>query len=455
MKLFFTFLEKKTNIQILAFFFAVFFYCYFLFSPQRLFYFLFLIFVLACSCIFFLVAKNRFFILLVITVFLIIFSLLRFIKSNQPLQTLHENQQIVKITGKIISNPVMTKNKNYSFFVDVIKTQGAHFSSSAKGKILVFMKATKEFSRTRKADFLIEQGLEADFDVLYIKGNLYKVENISSEKWKNDFLFYRAVARSKLKKIAFSLGDVGGLLLALLSGSRDFLNTDIADNFRKAGLSHVLALSGMHVSLFTSIALILGKFFRSRKIGLLFSLCAVTLFVWFAGLSPSLFRAMVCVFLGVFFSLLFLRIDLVSLISLCFILHVLLFPLDAITIAFLLSYSALLGIATFEPLLTSFFSRFVFLPQKLIALISPSIGANIFTSPLSLYFFSFFTPIGIIATIFVSPLVSVFFILSFICVVVAVIFPASISIFSLLLKGFYFFINILVTFFAKMTDSLF
>ena len=45
-------------------------------------------------------------------------------------------------------------------------------------------------------------------------------------------------------------GSAGGLLLALLSASKEYTSSAFSDAFRLAGLSHILALSGMHVSIF-------------------------------------------------------------------------------------------------------------------------------------------------------------------------------------------------------------
>ncbi|MGL4986435.1 MAG: ComEC/Rec2 family competence protein [Treponemataceae bacterium] len=447
-----SFLEKKPNIQIFAFLSAVFLTLFFICTNQRKTFFIFLFFCATIFLILFIVKRNRLIFLAFFSLIFIFFVCYRFIKINQPLQTLNQNHAITKIYGTIISNPIMSKNNNYSFWIDVEKTEESRFLSSAKGRVLIFIPAEKQFSRTKTQNFLLEQGGKAIFSVQHIKDNLYKAISINNLEWTNELLYFRGLCRAKLRSITFALGESGGLFLALLSGSRDFLPEAIADAFRKAGLAHILALSGMHVSLFTGLAVFIGKIVQSRKIGLLFSLCAVACFVWFAGLSPSLFRALLCVFISTIFSLLFLQLDLLSLLSFSFILHIAIFPSDSVKVAFLLSYGAILGISCFEPPLTNFLKKISPFPQNIISLITTSISANIFTAPLSLYFFSFFTPIGIIATIFVSPLVSTFFILSFFYTIVSFIFPFSITIFTFVLNVLYFFIKTLVLFFSGIIN---
>ena len=51
----------------------------------------------------------------------------------------------------------------------------------------------------------------------------------------------------------FYWNEAGGLFLALISGIREYTDQSAADSFRRAGLSHILALSGMHLSLFSGI----------------------------------------------------------------------------------------------------------------------------------------------------------------------------------------------------------
>jgi len=68
----------------------------------------------------------------------------------------------------------------------------------------------------------------------------------------------------------------------------------VSDAFRNAGLSHILALSGMHLSLVSGIAFFAGMRLFGKTKSYIFQFCAVSLFVWFAGFSPSLLRAFLC-----------------------------------------------------------------------------------------------------------------------------------------------------------------
>lgn len=87
-------------------------------------------------------------------------------------------------------------------------------------------------------------------------------------------------------------GEAGKLSAALLLGTRDHLSGDTSLHFRRAGISHLLALSGLHVSVLIAA---LEAFLRILKCPK--SIRAITVFaiafgyLFFTGASPSIARA--------------------------------------------------------------------------------------------------------------------------------------------------------------------
>lgn len=86
-------------------------------------------------------------------------------------------------------------------------------------------------------------------------------------------------------------------LLTTILGEDDFLAPDIKSGFRSAGLSHILALSGMHVGIITSFMVILLFPLRLLPGGRKWQSCITIILVWAyavaTGLSPSVTRAAV------------------------------------------------------------------------------------------------------------------------------------------------------------------
>lgn len=94
--------------------------------------------------------------------------------------------------------------------------------------------------------------------------------------------------------------EAGDLVRAMITGDRSRLSNTTLDAFRQAGISHVLAVSGLHVSLVILIVLIpvslLSSLFGLGWTGrVLLQLGAVLTLLWFVagvvGLGPSVVRA--------------------------------------------------------------------------------------------------------------------------------------------------------------------
>ena len=87
--------------------------------------------------------------------------------------------------------------------------------------------------------------------------------------------------------------DEGGLLSALLCGDKSLMSTGLKNSLYRSGLSHIVAVSGLHVSII--IALFVTLF--GKKAGYLISLPVLPLYALMTGASPSVLRATVMSFL--------------------------------------------------------------------------------------------------------------------------------------------------------------
>ncbi|MEA2677024.1 MAG: competence protein ComEC [Chloroflexota bacterium] len=83
-----------------------------------------------------------------------------------------------------------------------------------------------------------------------------------------------------------------GLATAMAIGLRDLVPRDVAADFRAAGLSHVVAISGWHITLVGGIAAgLLGALTRRRRSAVV--LVIIAAYAILAGASPSILRAAV------------------------------------------------------------------------------------------------------------------------------------------------------------------
>jgi competence protein ComEC len=182
-----------------------------------------------------------------------------------------------------------------------------------------------------------------------------------------------------------------GLVKAMLLGSRDDLGEELLTSYITAGAVHVLSVSGLHVGiLYLFLFKITGRLRKSRRghfiyLGLVFSF--LTFYAILTGLSPSVLRAsLMCATFAMAGAFNRQHHSLNTLALSAFI--ILIFDPQALfAVGFLLSYAAVLGIILLYPLL----KNAIVTPYKAVRWLwqITLIGftAQLFTFPISIYFF--------------------------------------------------------------------
>lgn len=382
--------------------------------------------------------KNPF-LIAAVAVSLLIYSGLLPLRPKNPYYSMLPLQSVIELSGGISSNPSrFSSGSYYSATIDLESVSSLQNSSLVKaeagGQIKLWIPSGivealypgKLFSLSGKSA-LIEKGerivcrgvWKEDYQCFLVSS----LEHLGhgSGFW-GELEHFRALCRLIFKRLMYSWGAAGGLVLSLLSGSREYLADNVADSFRNAGLSHILALSGMHLSFFAGLSSKAGVSILGKRWSRLFQALGILFFIWFAGLSPSLFRAFLCSALAIIAKGVFCcTADTLEILSVSFLIHVCLIPDDAMTAAFMLSYGALAGILIFSKLFQRLFS--VIFPPKLSSSLSASTSAQALTAPISLKLFGSFAPIGIVATVFAAPLISVFLALAIAGIIISLCMP--------------------------------
>ncbi len=224
---------------------------------------------------------------------------------------------------------------------------------------------------------------------------------ITAGKW-------REKIQESLRKFNFGEDEMA-TINALLLGDRQLVSSDMQQYYADAGVIHILSVSGLHVGiLFLLLSALFQPLERINK-GKIIKTILVVLLLWgfalISGLSPSVVRS-VTMFTFVAIGLTLKNQQspvLYALITSYFIL-LLIHPLFIFDVGFQLSYSAVLGIVLFQPLLRQVFTYSSwFLPQKIWGLISVSVAATLGTLPLSLFYFHQFPGLFILSNIVIVP----------------------------------------------------
>ncbi|MGP1432457.1 MAG: ComEC/Rec2 family competence protein [Treponema sp.] len=239
--------------------------------------------------------------------------------------------------------------------------------------------------------------------------------------WSSPLNRIRAILRFAFMRMLYGWGNAGGLLLALLAADKTFLPPECTTAFRNAGLAHILALSGMHLSLISTAALQGGSLFGHKKRAIQASLVAICAFVWFAGSAPSLNRALGMVCIAALGRAMGLKPPLFAVLCTMLTVHITFAGSDAVTLGFLLSYGACAGIILFGDSCAYLAAGKI--PPAAAQSLSASIGAQLFTLPIVIGAIGSVAAAGIIASCVVSPMVSFFLMSGLITIPLALIIP--------------------------------
>lgn len=346
-----------------------------------------------------------------------------------------DRKEIYFVKGQIKSSLTKSSNGNYSadFCVtEVFSEKGK--GSSAKGTIKIYIPQKmaesyfpgKLYSASKNKDkFYFDKGEFCTFQGKLSGRNFY-VQDCTQCSYAHNFFGkiseIRSLCRLQFMRLMYSWNEGGGLLLALLCGVREYTEEATSNSFKRAGLSHILALSGMHLGMFSSLALFIGNKIKRKRVSTILRISAIFIFVWFAGFSPSLERAFICSILGIIVGLAGCeQPDMLVLLCFSFLFQSVISPSHITNAAFILSYAALFGILLTGRFFYIWTSKY--LPKIISSPLSSSLGAQLTTAPVSLKLFGTFSPFGTVATIVVSPIVTIFIYSGIILILLSLIFP--------------------------------
>lgn len=140
-----------------------------------------------------------------------------------------------------------------------------------------------------------------------------------------------------------------GLLNGLIFGTRASLSAPFLDALTRTGTLHIIALSGMNISILVKVTHGLLIKLVSRRITSLITILFIVLFVWFVGPSPSVVRAAIMGSLVLFASVLGRQSWSLFALFLTSLIMILVKPDWVGNLSFQLSVLSTLGIILFAP----------------------------------------------------------------------------------------------------------
>ncbi len=265
-------------------------------------------------------------------------------------------------------------------------------------------------------DYYTGKGIYADVDALRI------IVLDSGKSMVGHIMFW---LKQRMRESLQELYPVekAGVLAAMMLGDKDLLPEEMKELYQQNGISHILAISGLHISM-----LCMGMFHLLRKLGASqeFSVMAAVsfliLYIIYTGAGTSSLRAGVMCLVLFGAKLLRRSYDLLSSLSVAAIVVTLLRPTELISAGFLLSFGAVLGVIMAQEVEYSVMQERDGKKVRLGALLS---GAMIqcVTIPLSLWFFYELSPYSILLNLVVIPLVALILGGGILSMLLGMIFP--------------------------------
>jgi competence protein ComEC len=215
------------------------------------------------------------------------------------------------------------------------------------------------------------------------------------------------VRRAAVASMEAALPPVSAALLAgLLLGDRTDLPRDVDDGFRRAGVYHVLAVSGFNVAILAAAVWALCRFLRvPRSAGAAAAIVIVIGFALVVGPSPSVLRAVVMAVLVLAALLLERDASVTNSLALAALAILAVRPGDLFDPGFQLSFAATLGIVLAP------------LPRRMVVgALAVSAAAQLAVLPVTLTHFNQLSTIGVVANLGVVPLAGVATVLGLVAV---------------------------------------
>ena len=219
---------------------------------------------------------------------------------------------------------------------------------------------------------------------------------------------------------------------ALLLGDTSELSYQTDVDLKISGIRHVVAVSGLHISIF--FAIISTITFRKRFLTALAGIPLLFLFAAIAGFSPSVTRASIMCALMLIAQLLNREYDGPSALSFAVVLMLLANPYCVGSVSFQLSVTSVMGIFLFAPGIREKLTarlkdkkgkKYRFL-RKAAAGAAVTIGAQIMTIPLCAYYFGVVSLVGVLTNLLVLWVVSLTFcLLTLVCVLALIFAPLA------------------------------
>lgn len=230
--------------------------------------------------------------------------------------------------------------------------------------------------------------------------------------------------------------ETSAILLGLILGNKDDIDENIEENFRSAGMAHILAVSGMHVTyVILGLSLIMKKILGKRK-NYIFCICILIVYMFITNFSASVTRAGVMGIIIILSKIFYRKNDIYTALSISLFIILIYNPFLIQSLGLLLSYGGVIGIIILNKSILSILKnikiknkkyKYFIKPKiqnsldKIKEIISVSMSVQIFIFPIAIYNLNTFNPYFFISNLLLSIVIGPIIIIGFLFIIVILI----------------------------------
>ena len=242
--------------------------------------------------------------------------------------------------------------------------------------------------------------------------NIYfvELEDVKSTKIEDNFL-------EKYLQILFNRAEedysygIKNINRAILLGDNTRIRKDLKDKIRYIGLSHIFAMSGLHIALVIAIFyFIFKKTIKNKKVIEILLLVSITLYYLSVKESSSFTRAYIMAVVYLLGKLFYEKIDLGKALFVSAVISVLINPTAIFSVSFQLSYGAMIAIIYIFP----YIKKINYKKFKILDYILFTTTIQIFLIPITVYYFNSIQFLSVISNLILLPLASFYITINYI-----------------------------------------
>ena len=282
--------------------------------------------------------------------------------------------------------------------IKVLKINNKHLLKSIYGKL-----GYKE-SGKYEGYFLVKSIKEYE--------NIYfvELEDVKSTKIEDNFLEKYLQTLFNRAEEDYSYG-IKNINRAILLGDNTRIRKDLKDKIRYIGLSHIFAMSGLHIALVIAIFyFIFKKTIKNKKVIEILLLVSITLYYLSVKESPSFTRAYIMAVVYLLGKLFYEKIDLGKTLFISAIISILINPISIFSVSFQLSYGAMVAIIYIFP----YVRKINYKKFKILDYILLTTTIQIFLIPITVYYFNSIQFLSVISNLILLPLASFYITINYI-----------------------------------------